>query len=292
MSGAALNDLQYELGDTIFGRDTSYQVEQVQFGQPNIRTQDVDRARADSRRFGRDYKSGRTITFDMHVLVDPSLSLDALDTLWAQWTGDDIRTTPGATTTLRWSRGGRTRRVYGRPREFLPVTGTDKRGWVPVTATFATRGPYFYDDTEQSIIVDFAPPTGSGFTAPFTSPITFTGENPSQGSFTIDSPSPLQTPITLRIDGPIIDPRIVIDNDLVIELSVDIASDDYALVDPIDMTIISKFGQNWAGKLTPESTYLSDLYVGPGQHVAVLTGTDSTATSSITVSWRTVHASY
>lgn len=292
MSNVSLDNLQYEIGDFVFGRSTEFTVQRVEFGPPQLRNQDVNKSRTDGMRFGRDYKASRTITFDLNVLTPPDPALSALDQLAAAWSGDAVRRTPGATTTLRWNRGGRTRRVWGRPREFESVTGRTLSGWIPVTATFVTEGPYFYEDEQQSVTVDFVPPTGSGFTVPYTVPLTFSGVNPSQGSFTLDTVPPLTTPLEIQINGPITNPRIVFDNDLVVELRVSIASDDYALIDPISMTVMSRFGQNWSGKLTPDSTYLSGIELGAGTHNAVLTGTDSTGSSSTTIRWRTVHASY
>lgn len=174
----------------------------------------------------------------------------------------------------------------------MPVSGTDSQGWVPVTATFVTDGPQFYEDVQQSITVDFVPPTGSGFTVPFTSPIKFSGVNPSQGGFTVSSPTPLRTPIELKINGPINKPRIVIDNDIVFQLNKQITDDNYAIVDPLDMTVTSRYGVNWSGSIDPDSTYLSELYVGKGTHTAVLTGSDQTASSSVQVRWHNVRASY
>lgn len=291
MSDTPLDELQYEIGDTLFGRGTPFTVAAVEFGPADLRVQDVARARADGRRFGRDYKAGRTITFDMNILTPPDPALDALDTLAQVWSGDTVRFTPGASTTLRWKRGGRSRQVTGRPREFQTVTGRTLAGYIPVTATFVTDTPYYFSDDLSSVQTTLAPPVGSGYTVPYTVPLQFSGENPTQGSFTVDGT--VLTPLTFTIYGPITNPHIIIDGGAIeIRLLGQLASDDYVVVDPHSMTIITKFGENWAGKLDPNSTFLTDLAVLPGVHQVVLRGTSVDNTASLTTSWYDTFASY
>ncbi len=286
-----LAEMQYEMHGLLMGPGTRYQVEHVDFGTAGVRDHDADQAREDGVRFGRDYRSGRTITFDAHVLTAGS-ALGAIDTLQAAWLADDIRLSPGAVTTLRWRRGGRSRRIYGRPRKLAVTTGRTLSGWAPFTAEFVTTDHLFYEDTEQSETVTIVPPQGGGVVSPVVSPVTTVPVSTRQGDIGVAGTVP--TWLTVQINGPITNPSIEVLGRWRASLNLTLASDEFVVIDPRPWSrrVMTRFGVNAAGAFTPDSPRLSQLRVPPGVSTVVLRGTDATGTASMTVTWRGAYTSF
>lgn len=286
-----LGELQYDMHGLLLGAGTAYQIREVDFGTPDMRPQDVDRAREDGIRFGRDYRRARTITFEGAVLTTGP-ALDAIDALTAAWLADDIRLQPGVVTTLRMRRGGRARRVWGRPRNIAVTSGATLRGWAPFTAEFTTADHLFYDDVEQTASVDIVPPIGGGVVSPVVSPVTTVAESVAQGRIVVGGTAP--TWPVIRINGPIMRPTVELLGRWSITLAVSLASDDYLVVDPRPWTrhVTTRFGTNSAGAFTATSPPLSDLTLPPGDTTLVLRGTDATGTASASVAWRDAYTTY
>lgn len=282
-------EMQYDMNGLLLGPGTRFQVEHVDFAEPSRETNDATLPRNDSVLFGRDYERSRDITFDLQVLTTGSAS-DALDSLYASWRDSSIRKTPGRTVVLKWQRDGRIRRVYGRPRGLKATTGSVKRGWVPCTALFTARDPYFYADTEEQTTIPLVPPSATGLLVPAQAPFRLVGESSGQGTVTVDGHEP--APLRLRIYGPITDPTVTVVSEWEVTLRGSIASDDWVEVDALEHTIVSKFNVNWAGNITARSRHLEDIALEPGQHSVTLTGTDPTGTSSVDVFHRTTYLSF
>lgn len=124
-------------------------------GAPEVRAQDADNPVGDGGLFGRDYLSGPTWSFTLGA-ADPEAEdvYTVLEDLARAWRNPAVRTTPGAVSTLRFRRGGRTWRVYGRPRRFGLVPGDTADGaWAQVQADFKCEGPVMYEDEAQEVTV-------------------------------------------------------------------------------------------------------------------------------------------
>lgn len=275
----------------VFGDGTTYVVESYSIGEAQGETSDVPAPRADGRRFGRDYREGRTITLDLAVSApDEAGAQTAYDALHAWWTRTAIRHEPGAQSALRYARAGRQRRVYGRGRKFMPNHDLDYLGVIRVTATFDTDGVRFYDDTAETMHTTLVPPSSGGITVPFTVPFGFV--NPSAGQGTVQVGGSVPAPLTLTINGPITDPSVSVVDEFDIELSGTLAADDYVTIDPRAGTVLTRFGINWAGRFSADSQHLPDIALSPGAHQIVLRGTDPTGTASLDATWRATYASF
>lgn len=289
-----LADQQYQLGGgVVFGAGTPYLVKPGGvWTDPATTIHDAPLPRADGIAFGRDYRGGRLLNFDMD-LVTPGPAGDLLAVLEQAWQGDDVRMVPGATTTLRFARNGQARRVYGRPRKFAPIRGSAQRGWVPITADFQCVDHLYYDDAESSNTVSIAPASVGGLViAPFTFPLNTTAVSSAPGVITVGGTAP--TWVVLVIFGPIAAPVVEVVGEWRLALNLTLASDQFVGIDPRPWSRGVRLGgvTNVAGTLTPDSPRLSDIKLSPGIHNVVLTGSDGTGTSSFTIAWRNASNSY
>lgn len=288
-----LADWQVAIDELVLGSGTKYRLGAFDHAKPESRLQDAVRPRADGVRFGRDYLNGTVFTLELLLLGDdPADTFDLLSALSAAWDAQDVRTVPGATVPLRFKFPGRdTRRVWGRPRKFAPSTLKNAiNSHIPVVCDFKAQDPYFYDDTEQSVTVTLVPPDAqTGISVPFTVPFSFAGESVSEVQVAIGGA--VAAPVKLRINGPVTDPKVTVLGQWYVALTGSLASDDYVTVDPFNRTVLTRFGENWAGRFTAESQPLPDISLAPGTYDVTLRGTDPTGTASLDVLWRDTYAS-
>ena len=158
LSISALSDGEFELDGFAFGGENDSVIVQpggFDPGTADWRVQDQDSPNGDGVVFGRDWLSGQTWGFTF--LTNEYTAGDALNSLEAMaalWKGNASRSTPGAVSILRYGIGGRTRRVYGRPRRWsLAVTPDLWGGVAPVVADFQCEGALHYDDDLRTIDV-------------------------------------------------------------------------------------------------------------------------------------------
>lgn len=292
MSATPLIDGQYELGDYLFGEGSFCRVEEMVPNSPDSQANDVANPDEDGIRMGSEYRRGRLITFKINVLTTGS-ALDVLNDLESAWEAGEYRMEAETYTTLRMKRGGRTRRVYGRPRRFSATTKRSTSGWVPVTADFQCIHHYYFDDLPKQSTVAIVPPTTGGFTVPFTVPFSVTGSVGSRtGSVTIAGKKP-SWPI-YTIHGPITYP--VIDMVGIGSVSMPIALTDmqFVVIDtrPWVRRVTRNDGVNMAGALDPFASALKDMYIPPGVWNFLLQGVDPTGTASLVIDWLDTHSSY
>lgn len=298
---ADLAEGQYEIVDPLsgqgytFGRDRDALVTKATFGDPAVITNDSPAPRSDGVYFGRDYRGGRTVTFEGSVLTDPgpTAALDALGDLESAWLADDVRTTPSATAVLRMRRGGRLRRVYGRPRRFAATSGYSARGWVPYTADFTTIDHLYYADTENVLVVPYVPASLGGLIGPLTGPWTAATRGTASGHLIVGGTRPAW--LGWGVHGPITNPSIEVVGRWSATLDVDVAYDQTIWVRPAPWERSVRRvndGANFSGKFTADSVRLSQMRVPPGQSLVLLRGLDPTGTSFLTAAVRDTFASY
>ncbi|MGC4950894.1 hypothetical protein ACLQ2N_32480 [Streptomyces sp. DT224] len=76
---------------------------------------------------------------------------DGVNMLRQVWRADSLRDRPGEPAWLSHRTGGRTRRLFGRPRKFAVAHSRFARqGFIPVVADFVTVDDRFYDETRQT----------------------------------------------------------------------------------------------------------------------------------------------
>lgn len=292
----ALLEQQYELGEfgLVFGgiKTTPYYVASVEWGIPELRNNDGTNSMADGTQFGRDYLAGPLTTFNLNLTTRGS-ALPKVSEFVGAWLGDEVRFTPGAVMPLRYRLDGRTRRIYGRPRECVPTSGGAKRGWVPLTATFRRSDHLFYEDIENQHPVDYVATTSGGITVPRTVPATFTGAtSPVDTIINIGGDRP--TWLCVDVYGPITNPTVDVLGSYEITLLTTLKSDQIVTIDPRPWNrgIFDNFGANLGGKLSWASPTLPEMKVATGDHDITLRGTDPTGTSSMSLRWRAAHAGY
>lgn len=120
-------------------------------GAPDIAANDVDNPVGDGGFFGRDLLRGPTWGFTLGVRDDEDVYTTLAD-LARVWRNEAIRTTPGATSVLRFKRRGQTYRVYGRPRRFglVPADVADHE-WQIVEADFKVADTVMFLDEPHEV---------------------------------------------------------------------------------------------------------------------------------------------
>jgi len=305
VTAVVLPEASWELDSIPFGPGSDIAISEVDFGDPELLVGDVPRPRADGIMFGRDRRGGRVLTFELTVLTDYGLpavpgwggygtagSLDTLRQLSMAWQATTVRVSPGAVSRLRYRLGGRQRLFYGRPRQFAAMSGYATLGRIPVTASFQAVDHLVYDDVEQTAVVPYVPPPAGGLTWPVVFPWTTIPVAYSPGEIAVagDAPSWL----TIVINGPISNPSVRLVGDWTLSLALTLNPGEYVVVDPRPWSRGVRLNgvTNVAGALPPASPRLSELALPFGVHELVLSGTDSTGSSSMVLVWRNAYSSF
>lgn len=297
VSGQNLTYMQYELDGFLFGGNpnppstlTSYVIQSVEFADPQLDTQDAPIPLEDGIVFGRDFKRGRIITFNINILTQGSAA-DALSNIAAAWDNNNVRHYAGATSVLRFNRHNRVSRVYGRARKFAPVTGNVDRGWVPLLCDFKTVDHFYYSDLEETITVPIIPPPSGGWVMPFKFPVTPGGIAINTTNFVVGGTKPAW--ITTVINGPIINP-IISTGFWQYQLLISLAAGEFVRISPAPWERYARRNGTTSvrGSFTQNSARLSQMKLSPGTQSLVLSGIDSTGTSNVQVFWREARASF
>lgn len=281
---ATLTDRQFEIDGFVFGwrAPSRIGISDVDFGSPEARTNDFDRPRLDGQRFGREYRSGRLITLELVTLHTGEQALDDLERFLEAWNAAAVRDSPGDMSVLRYNVRGRTRRVYGRPREVELETADYHLGKIVITAQFMTEGPYFYGDEPEQTTVGIAPGITGGFVFPLSFPASTIGMGERREG--VVNPSRLPAPAVFDIHGPIENPIIEIPGVWRFQLLTTVHSNQTVRVDtrPWALTVY-RDATNLAGRITVGSPRLPEMKIPPGPNDLVLRGTDPTAMAALNV---------
>ena len=290
-------ELCYELdGEFVFGEGTPFVVTNLDYGSPEITINDTPAPRSDGLLFGRDWVRGPEMMFSLAVVPPwPTFGngIEATD-LWgefkSQWRADKVRATPGAVQTLRMSRNGRIRRVYGRTRKIAPTPERDANGWWMGAASFQCMTDYFYGDEERTNSVTLVPPTAGGYFVPPDDPWTSIGVSYEPGVVHIGGTDPAW--MTFLIRGPIIRPVIEIVGHWASGLNLVLHPGEWVGIDsrPWQRGVRTSAGIDIAGALLPGSPVLSAVKLDPGSYEIVLRGTDETGTATMTTAWRETYS--
>ena len=288
-----LVDLYYEIDGFKFGEGTNWIVQDLEVGAPEIVNTDVRLPRQDGLRFGRDYRAGQQITFEMINIAGTGTDvLDELGQLRTAWLADTVRATPGAVSILSLTRGGRTRRVYGRPRRFAVASERSRFGWVSVIADFQCVDHLFYGDAELAYTVGMAAPSVGGLVGPLVGPID--AESAGEGVHSVFIGGNVPAWPVMRIHGPIVDPSIEVVGQWSAKINVSLASDQWVTIDPTpwNRAVRHRQGGNLAGAFTSDSQRLSQMRLPPGPQQVILRGLDPTGTAKLQMWIREAYNSY
>lgn len=288
---AELEHEQFEIDGYKFGRLCPVNVESIEWGSPEIRQVDSTRPREDGRRFGRDYRGGRTLSFSLFTMGTDVSAMSDLGELSAKWDAAAIRAQSGAVSVLRWNIGGRLRKVWGRPRQISADPHYFFQGKAMITADFETVDHLFYADEIQSASVSLVPPPIGGLTEPLSDPLIGVQAGQIQGRIFVDGDTPAW--LSTRIYGPILRPEISVGGVWSAKLNVDLKSDEYIDISPIpwDRKVRKNGKENASGTLTQDSQRLSQMLITPGNHEVILGGTDRTGRATAVFSWLSAYHS-
>lgn len=151
----------------------------LDLGSYEVRTEDTDLTGDDGIVFGRDTRSGRTISLALQAYVDPQSGqmvrlLDDVEQFQAHWRSDTVRDRSGWVSDLALCLApGRERVAFGRPRNvaFTPVKNLYSQGAMAGVATFATIDDLFYSTAVSYTLRQYTAPADSGLTAPLVAPL-------------------------------------------------------------------------------------------------------------------------
>lgn len=280
-----VDDLYYDLDGFEFGHGTDYLVWDLDIGPADIVSNDVNQPRQDGIRFGRDQRGGRVLTFEVILLSGTGVEAqDSFGRFGAAWLADHVRATPGAVSILRLTRGGRTRRVYGRPRRLAQAPERSRYGWFSAVADFQCSDHLFYSDAELATTIGMAAPSVGGLIGPLVGPID--AESAGEGAQDIYVGGDVPAWPVIRINGPIIDPSIELLDEWSFALRTTLASDQSIVIDPTpwNRAVRRNDGANFAGTFTAASQRLTQMRVPAGRrHQFLLRGVDPTGTASANV---------
>jgi Uncharacterized protein conserved in bacteria len=240
-------------------------------------------------RMGRDVQTGSTFTWSLHVNKDDEEgALDALDALADAWAPEGLSSADAMV--LRYRIGGRTRRVYGRPRRFASTP--DNRilgGMIPVTADFKRVDPLFYDDSPESITLGVAYESEGGFIFPVTFPVMTLPGGYHPGEAFVSGRR--KTWPIIRLDGPLVNPQIQT-ADWNLNLTLTLNEGHYVEIDtrPWKRTITLDGTSSIPGAINVQ-TRLRDLFLSPGHQSFGFRAISDTGTGSATISWYPAYAS-
>lgn len=289
-----IQDYQFVLPDVEpyvpFGMGETIAVEKFDPGTTDIRPQDIVSPVGDYRSFGTDLRTPPTWTFDLYTDVySPEEAFGWMENFAEVWDAEETRSRPNDVLALKYRRGGQTRRVYGRTRNYAPIPGDlIQNGKGLITATFALAENVFYSDEEFSTgPVRILPESrGSGWVFPMKFPVkTQPPTNlPQIAQAVIQGRK--RTWLDLDIHGPVVDPWIRI-GELTWALRGTIAHDETVTVTgkPWAQGVRTSDGTYRSGMLDPRSR-LSQLRLPPGVYPVAFGGFDPTKTSWASVRWR------
>lgn len=294
----ALQDFQYSLVPDIrtedeipFGRFQHIEVSQDGFGPggPEWTTQDDVNPINGATRFGIDVLNGTTWALDAFVNAgDDPEALTFLAELQNAWLYSEAAKSNGRVGAIRYALAGRTRLVYGRPRQWsAKFSNQFLNGYIPITANFKTVDALFYDDTEQETTMQFVEGSEGGLVLPFILPAISDPPGEAQGDIYVGGDHAAYP--VIRFNGPVLNPSLTWNGGgSTLSISANILADDWIEVDtrPWQQSITKKSGASVPGSLGRRQ-YLEDMTLAPKQHHQFsFRGTSSTGTATCSISWR------
>ncbi|MFF0409705.1 hypothetical protein ACFYUY_04630 [Kitasatospora sp. NPDC004745] len=294
-----LADWQIDLGGVLIGHGTKVLIDDIEgIGTPDKRTGDRPIPGEDGNYPGRDTLAPRTlrITAGIRTPGDPAAAFDQLAVL-ERAADTQVRLTPGAADALRIRRPGQpVRRQYGR---LLSVQAASLaravHGWIPVHITYLGLDPVWYADTPSGLNLglDVSAQRGQGFTAPLRAPMTTgTADPKSRPGWAVNTGNRPTWP-TVRITGPVVNPRVWIEGSpAVLDFAVVLSDGETLDVEtrPGRRTVIRNGQGSAAGTLTRASR-LDQFCVPSGRSEVRWTAQDATGTSRLALTWRDASSS-
>lgn len=256
-------------------------------GANNWLTQDSQNSRRGVTGFGRDVLGGKTWVWESHANGDDEYdAVDILQDFSAAWM-PDVRE-PGKLQAIRYTLAGRTRRIFGRPRNYsAPPTNQILQGYTDVTHDFNTVDTFTYDDEMSEANFPFyAGGSGGGFVLPAVMPLTSSpGSVGGGGQVTIGGNANCY-PI-IRFNGPWTNPSLDT-GDWAISWTGSIPTGGWVEIDtrPWMLTVLNQSGASVVGGFGRQA-YLEDCWFAPGSQPNLdLNGSAASGAAGLTIKWR------
>lgn len=280
-------DYELEYRNLLLGGSSSYGIASIDglADLPAIRFVDTPRLQRDGLRPGNDYLGQRTVTLsiDIHATSDADLAtkVEALQTAFRPGLNTEeplVFQIPGLADGQKARVNCRVRKrssqigqnwLYRYPRMVLQLSATD---------------PRIYSNTLNTDITSL-PTSAGGRTYPKTYPLVY-GAVSTGGTISAVNSGSYSTPVQLRIDGPVTDPKITnttTGDYLSFKITVD--SGDYLLVDTATRTVLLNGTASRYSSLDSSSRWF-DLEPGTNQlDYSAITFSSSTLTASWRSAW-------
>lgn len=297
--GAVLQEKQYELdGRVVFGLGADIEVFDDGWtpGGVNLDDQDAKLASRNGTRFGKTRRRGETWAFRLFTNAEEEVAgWESLRALAAVWKNPAYADETGVYVPLRYRLAGEDRIVFGQPRRWTPApTNLSLGGRIDIVADFLTVDDIVYSDSLYSLPVTIAPPLDpdAGLIVPFIAPFTSTSGSADR-EFTVTIGGDRPTPIVARFEAPqgLADARVQVPGVFDVRLLDPIAAGDTVTVDARPWVTAATRANGAGVALSPRITRLSQMWLPPGSHQVVFTGTDTTSSASVTLEWRDAFSS-
>ena len=287
----------FQLGGVLFGDDTDIRHTDFASSELALSTADQVIPGEDGVSMGRDYSQGRTLSWDLAVNCETAADARAAwQSLETAWDAADIRSTPGAVTSvLIQAPYGVPVLAYGRPRKFAPSENVHLRnGRVLLVADFATADRAYYDATEQEVSFGIQPTinTGGGISWPITWPITWAPTDTPPAQVVINSGSAPTWPV-VTFEGPVVDPKVTFgDGDVYVQIIGTLLENQSVTIDtrPWARTVVRDDGGSLAGQI--RGSRLAELALPVGPTTVAVQGIDLDGTASARIRWRDAYTTY
>ncbi|MCD9904638.1 hypothetical protein LUR56_40200 [Streptomyces sp. MT29] len=235
-----------------------------------------------------------------------SWNIDAVAMMRQVWRADSLRGGAGRTAILTYTRAGRGRRLYGRPRQFeIGSEKLTKQGYTPVIAKFTAIDDRFYSDTAKQLeLWDYPrirPPSRPG------RPVTHDPDGggtwpspiiPSKKKALLTNAGELPVHPTITFHGPCVNPKLTISRMWSVQLSLTLKAGEQAVIlaQPWARTVTKYTASgvsagSVADKLTRASARLSQMVLPPGRVEAVMSSSSKPG-MRVAIAWRDAYASW
>lgn len=284
-----LADFQFQLDDgETFGR-ASDTVKLLaggwDTGTTELRVQDVDSPRADTRAFGRDWLSPPVWTLSL-VILKPGGGASYEADRFIAWWRTSARRTLGSLSTLRYGIGGKDFLVYGRPGKVSrsSLAAGDKR--VAIVAEFRLQEALAYGNDEQVVTLGLTTPTSGGVVLPAVAPLVLAGPAGERAGI-INVGGQHLAPVVVQFNGPAtgqaLNPVVEVVGEWSIGLTGAVSAGQTVIVDTLRRTV-TRNGVDTPGLLNSTSSLRSRLPRGVLE--VKYRAVDPSATSSATFRFR------
>lgn len=290
-----MDEKQFSLAGVTFGLGTDIGMIENgwQPGSPELRVNHVNSPGASGRRFSREFLGATTWGFSLYTNVgNEEEAWERVATLRDAWRslGDEADVVDSEVVLpLTYRIAGQDRMVYGRPQAFdIVVDNTSLSGRIAIEANFELAYPIYFDADERSFTLSILPPLNleAGVIIPAIVPfVSSSSESSRSTSIVVGGDRP--TPVVIELHagtGPLDNARVEI-NGNPIQLTDPVHPNDPVIIDPRPWARSVATLSGGAVGVDARVSRLSKLWLPPGTHEIVLTGTDPTSSASTVIRW-------